>query len=184
VDRGFTLIEILLVLTLIGILTAIAVPRIDVGGYQADAAMQAVSSTLIAQQRIATLRQHDVVVAFDVAGNRIRLHEDVNSDGIIDAGERVRFVALEGDGRLGLGLAAPRPGFAGPVSITRQQDGLPALTFRRGGSTSEEAMIYVTSAQAAAGGGRAGHTRGIHIERATARVSLYEPAGSGWQRRF
>jgi prepilin-type N-terminal cleavage/methylation domain-containing protein len=181
---GHTLIETLIVLTLIGILTAIALPRIDVGGYQVDAAMQTVSSTLVAQQRISTLKQHDIVVAFDVAGGRLRIHEDANNDGIIDSDERVRLLALETDARFGVGVAAPRPGFPGPVAISRQQETWPALTFRRSGSTSEEAVIYLTTAVAAAGGGHAGHTRAIHVERATGRVSTFAAGPTGWQRRF
>ncbi len=134
--RGFSLVELLVVVTIIGILAAIAYPAIDSLRSSADAAMIQVATTLQAAQREAVARQHDVVVIFDAPNNRIRLVFDANNNGIADGTERTRGVALERQivfGRAG----APARGFgAGPVTLS---NGSQTLVFHRNGSASASA---------------------------------------------
>ncbi len=52
-------------------------------------AAQVVTSTLIYAQRQAISRQADTRVAFDVANNELRIHEDSTNDNIINFNERV-----------------------------------------------------------------------------------------------
>ena len=46
-------------------------------------------------QRNSITRQSNVIVSFDTGGKRVRLVQDDNNNGAIDAGERVNFRALE-----------------------------------------------------------------------------------------
>ena len=181
---GYSLAEVLTVIALIGIITAMAVPRIDVSGRQATAAEQAAGLTLTAAQRAAVARQHDVVVAFDVAAAAMRIHYDADNDGRIDGGELVRHEALGSGAVFGrAGAPAYRIG-SGPVSFTRTQDGKPAVTFHRNGSASEEGGFYVTSARAEAER-TPRHARVVVVDRATGRPTwaTYRTEG-GWKRDF
>ena len=55
----------LVVLGLIGLLTAILAPRVDFQHYQIEGGMQAVATALMAAQREAVGKQHDIAVMFD-----------------------------------------------------------------------------------------------------------------------
>ena len=78
---GFTLLELLVVLTVIGIFTTIVIPRVDVARFQLDAAMQEVASAVAAARGKAILRQHDYVLTFDVVGDRFHVLDDANNNG-------------------------------------------------------------------------------------------------------
>lgn len=181
--RGVTLIELLTVVVIIGILAAIAIPRVDVTRYRVNTAMQAAGLTLLAAQREAVTRQYDVIVRFDAAESTIRVHHDANNDGAVDAGERVRGRPL-GDNVV-FGLAAAPAYAIGPnaVTFTRTSAGVPAVTFHRNGSASEYGGVYITSRRAVLSG-RANETRVLEVERATGRTTWYRYNGSAWIRGF
>lgn len=182
--RGFTIIELLMVLILIGVLAAFAAPRIDLIGHRANGAMQGVGTTLLAAQRLALTRQHDVVVVFDDVAGVVRVHDDGNDNGVVDAGEHVSVTPLGDLVVFGLGGAPPLDGGAGAVTFTRTEGGRPAVTFHRSGSASESGVAYLTSRRAMANSGFAEDTRAIQVERATGRASWYRYRPSGWQRGF
>ena len=182
-ESGFSLIEVLIVLVLIGLATVMAVPRIDLDFYRIDAGMHAVGSQLLTAQRLAVKRQHNVVVAFDTAAHRIRVHQDADNDGLIDAGETSGYTAL-GDGVVfGCSGAptAPLLGVSRVISFVGRQYGMPAVTFRRSGSASEEGGFVLTSRRAAAEGGKPHSSRGVRVERSTGRITWYRYAGA-WKR--
>lgn len=184
-ERGVTLIELLVVLAVIGIVTAIAIPRIDAPRYRIEGAMRGIGSTLFAAQRLAMTRQHDIVVHVDQGANGIRVHEDVDNDGVVDPGERVRGEPLGEHVVFGRGGGAPaRPLGPGPVVVTKRKGGYPAVTFHRNGSASERAGFYLTSRRALTGSTYASDTRAIEIERATGRASWFRYINGQWQRGF
>ena len=180
---GFSLIEVLIVLVLIGLATVMAVPRIDLDFYRIDAGMHAIGGQLLGAQRLAVKRQHNVVVAFDTAGNRLRIHQDADNDGVIDAGEINTYSAL-GDGVVFGSSGAPVAPLLGVnrvVSFAGRQNGMPAVTFRRSGSASEEGGFVLTSRRAAARASNPSSSRGLRVERSTGRITWYRYSGA-WKR--
>ena len=144
---GFTLIEILIVIVFVSLLSGLAVPKVGLGKFRSDAAARLVVS--IAQQagRLALQRQYDVIVSFDTTRHRVRVVEDQNNNGAVDAGERVTWRTLEERER----FATPPTGLTGQVSAPvvgnalDAVDGMPSVTFHRDGSASTDAELYVTT---------------------------------------
>lgn len=173
----------LAVMVILGTLVAIVAPKIDVQKSRANAAMHTVGTMLLAAQRFAVTRQHNIIVVFDTVAPAMRVVDDTNNNNIADPGEHRRVVALE-QVVFGLGGAAPYDAYPGPVSFAKRFTGLPAVIFRRDGSASEAGAIYVTTPRAAARPGHSGDTRVIVVDRATARVSWYRASGASWKKGF
>ena len=183
---GLTLIEMLVVIGLIGLLTAIIPPPVDFEHFQIDGGMQAVSTTLMGAQRAAVAKQHNVAVMFDQTNSSLRILYDENNNNAIDASERIRVLQLDSHVRFGLGGALPLPQLGGsPVTFTRTISGLPSVIFHRNGSASQAGGLYLTSVRAAAG--LAGHqrdTRALEWYRATGRPEWWRYDGTNWTRGF
>jgi hypothetical protein len=163
----------------------IALPRIDVAQFQVNSAVQALSTTMVAAQREAITKQHDMILTFDADNRQLHLAWDANSNGAIEGNERARAVALDDRVVFGRGNA-PARGFGGaPINFDDVIGGLPALTFHRNGSASGVGGFYLTSRAAAAGdAARTNHTRAVEIIRATGRTEWWRYSGSEWVRGF
>lgn len=182
-DRGgFSIVELTVIVILVGLMASIAVPRIDRTEFQIRSAIQQVQTTLIAAKHMAVLKQHDVVLAFDTAQARIRVHSDANSNGAVDSGEDVRVFDLPEDIAFGKGSAPAWGTATAAVNFTQAQAGLPSLTFHRNGAASEETRFYVTTYRAALNGGFPEDARAVDIQRATGRVDCrsYDTT-DGWR---
>lgn len=177
---GITVVELILVMSLIGIMATIAAPMLDKEKFQLNGAALSVGSTFAAQQRNSVMRQHNIVLAFDTIEHTMRVHYDLDNDNTIDAGENFNLIELEEGVVFGRGATPARPLSSDPISLTGTQDGFPALTFRRNGSSSEEAIVYVTSQRARTTSAHSEDGRAIEIERATGRVRCYSYASSSW----
>ncbi len=181
--RGFTLVELLIALTLMSILAAVAIPNMNIGRHQAEAAMQTLGSDLLAAQRMAITRQHDIIVEFDIDQNTIHVVEDANDDGVREADEHVSSHPV-GDGVVfGHGGAPADAIGSGPLTFTQRTDGHPSVTFHRDGSASEAGGIYVQSARDEAAG-RSEGARLLVVDRATGRPSWFRYSDGAWQRGF
>lgn len=185
-DRsGFTLVELLLVMVIIGILTAITLPRFNLEGYKVSSAVRGITAGLNYGQRLAVTLQYSVNVAFDAANNRIRIHEDRNDDGVMDAGERVRYIPLEDGVFFDKGTGAALTYTTGAVgnqifNFTLAQGGLPVITFRRDGSASENGGFYINTRKGAALGNNS-WVRAAEVVRSTGRVIWYSFATAAWR---
>jgi prepilin-type N-terminal cleavage/methylation domain-containing protein len=181
--NGFTILELLVVMMIAAIVVTFAIPRIDFVAMEMNASGRGVMMTLLKAQRQAIMQQHAVVVAFDTANRRLRVHNDRDNDGVIDSDEILNFVALEGAAVFGRG-SAPALGFgSAAINLVKQQGGLPAITFARSGSASENGGLYITSRRDAGSGGRPNHARAFEIDRATGRTFFFQHDGS-WRSMF
>lgn len=180
-QRGFTLLEMMTALTIVGILAALALPRLDVDSYKVNAAVRSITSSLTYAERLAVSLQHDVRVSFDSVGSRLRVHEDNNNDGVMDAGERVTYNVIESGVIFGRGTATAFTFGNATFNFTRTQAGLPVVVFRRDGSASESGGFYITAARSAAAGNPHG-VRAGEIIRGSGRVIWHSYATGAWTR--
>ena len=184
-NYGFTLIETLVIVVIIGIVASLALPAIDPARFRIESGITSIASILQASQREAVTRQHDVRVGFDVANGFVLVHYDSDNNGVVDGGERRRSWPLEPELIFGLGPAPARPIGAAAVNFPTDAAGVPTVVFRRSGSASAAGGLYLTSRQAAAGlVKRRNDTRAIEILRATGRVEWWRYTGDQWRRGF
>lgn len=179
---GFTMPEVLAVVVIIGLAVAMAMPRVNLTPHRSEAAVHELASVLMAAQRAAVAGQYDVVVAFEQPERRVRVHHDLDNDGTMDANEPVRRTTLPNLVVFARTTSAlPQLG-ASAVSFTRRQAGVPAVTFNRSGSASEEGGAYLTTTTQT--NPQATTARAVVVDRATARASTFRYTSTGWKRRF
>jgi len=174
-----------MVLAIVGLLAAIALPNLDVQRYRVDSAARTLSSTLLGAQRQAVSQHHDVVVSFDLGANNLRVHSDTDNNGEVGSGERVRVVSLGENVVFGSGSAPAHSVGVGPVTFVRRSAaGHPAVTFRRSGSASEAGGAYVTSRRAVNTGTHPEDSRLVTVEHSTGRPSLLRYLHGAWEQQF
>jgi Tfp pilus assembly protein FimT len=174
-----------MVIAIIGIMTAMAIPKIDVARFKIEAGMQAVGTLLLASQRVAVTRQHDVVVMFDETNNALRILWDANNNGAVDAGEHVRVHDFGEPIVFGRATATPHSVIGAPsISFTQMNGGFKSLTFHRSGAASEEGGFYITSSREVSGGGHPSDTRAVEVERGTGRSTWFRWIPPAWKLGF
>jgi prepilin-type N-terminal cleavage/methylation domain-containing protein len=148
--RGFTLAETMVVLVVAAVVITIAIPRVDMTRFKADAVAQSIRSQLQYASRQSITRQHDVIVSFDTVTQQVITTLDANNNGVADPGERVTYRGLDTGIRFespsvnGIGGQAIRAPITG-TSLSSMK-GMPTLVFHRDGSVSSGAEIYVSIA--------------------------------------
>ena len=180
---GFTLVEALMVIVLLGLVAAFAIPKLNFGAYRINAGVRGLAGLLARAQRLAVTDQSDVNVIFNTSDNSVTLHEDANNDNVIQSTERVRTYPLGEGVAFGLGGAPLRVFAPAPLTFTHEMNGKPELIFRRDGSASENGAIYLTST-AALVSARPTDGRDVEIIEATGRVQWYQYNGSAWVQKF
>ncbi len=176
--KGFSLVELMYVMVIVGILAGVAIPLLDVSRFRMNSAVTTAATELMAAQRAAILRGHNMVVALDQSGNRLRIHTDANNDGIIQSDESWKVAELPEGVTFGLSGAPKLSEGAPPFTFRRRQGTYPAITFHRNGSCSEMGILYLT---ATGGGAHARNDRALEVIRSTAKVKCWSYAAGSWQ---
>jgi prepilin-type N-terminal cleavage/methylation domain-containing protein len=145
---GFSMIELLMVMVIISLTAAWALPKFSIARYRADAAGRLVRTQLSTAQRLAITRQSDVIVSFDATYNRLRVVQDFNNNDTLNTGDIISYRGLEE------GAKFVTPTWAGPNGSTpatpfvgaglRTISSLPSIIFHRDGSGSTDLEVYVT----------------------------------------
>jgi prepilin-type N-terminal cleavage/methylation domain-containing protein len=178
IDRatsGFTLVELLVVLTVFAALVGIFAPRIDRERFRLDGAVQTLALELTASQRKAVLQQHDIAIRFDVPASTFIVHVDENSNGKIDPGEATKTVDFEDGVVYGLAGAPPLGTASVAVTFADGEGNVPVVTFHRNGAASEFGAVYLTSAA-----GASEYTRSVQVVRATGEVTCHSYREGSW----
>lgn len=175
---GFSMIELLMTLIIMGIVAMMAVPRMDLSHMKSDAALRQVTTLFVEAQRTALMKQYNVIISVDVATNRLRLIEDRNNSGVIDAGDRTTWMALETGTRFAV-TPTPVDGMGGMVTFTRPRtvDGFPSVIFRRNGAASSDGVMFFTARPT-----DPGSLRAVVITQSTGRAESFKYTGSSWVR--
>jgi prepilin-type N-terminal cleavage/methylation domain-containing protein len=181
---GFSLMELVVVLGMVGLMVAIAVPRIDITGYRANSSLQVLGTTILTAQRQALTQQHDIIVRFDTVNLRLRVHQDRNNNGVVDSTEHIRSVPMIESILFGRGDAPQRGSLSLPISFTRRVSGDRAIIFHRDGSASEGGGFYLTSNKAMGVDSFPEHSRLVIVERSTGRAAAYRYLGGAWTKVF
>jgi prepilin-type N-terminal cleavage/methylation domain-containing protein len=177
--HGFTMIETILVLVIIGVVTAIGLPRLDAFKYRSDATAVMIRSLVMQAQREAVVGQHDLIVSIDTAKHRIILGFDKDNDGSIASTERIRTQALPDQSKFATPPTPLSPDLSDYGSIRagalQTISGLPSVVFRRDGSLSTVLELYTTSAR-----GRLKDFRVTSVVQATGRTDYLRYDGTAW----
>jgi prepilin-type N-terminal cleavage/methylation domain-containing protein len=142
---GFSMIELVVVLVIMGVFAGLAIPKVNAGRSRADAAAQQVRSVFLTAQRTSLTRQYDVIVSFDTAKSAVRIGEDTDNNGKI-IGVEWKFWRSIGDGRFMVPPVRADNITVGTYSIVgtfKLVDGMPSIVFHRDGSASSDVEIYV-----------------------------------------
>lgn len=179
---GFSVIELLIVVSIIAIMAAIALPKVRVERAQVDGAVRTVSMAIMVAQREAVSRGHNVLVVFDTAHHVIRTVWDRNNNLAFDAGEKTRPFPIPERVVMGRGAGVPAFGAsAADVPLMLTMNNAPMMVLQRNGGTDRPLTLYLTSGRAQRGFGDK-DTRALTVDRATARPIWYVWAAAGWRR--
>jgi prepilin-type N-terminal cleavage/methylation domain-containing protein len=175
--RGFTTVEIAVVLVIIGLMAALVLPKVRVDNAAVDSAARALHLSMLAAQRDAVARAHNVLVVVDGSDHTLSVVWDANGNGVADAGERSRPVMLPN----GVRFAAP-PGVTPlPGDDAANMGATPTIVLQRNGAADRVHTIYITSTRSL-GGALPVEARAVRITRATGRPAWFAWTGADWRR--
>ncbi|MHB8838601.1 MAG: GspH/FimT family pseudopilin [Gemmatimonadaceae bacterium] len=177
--RGYTIIELMLVLALIAIMAAMAIPKISFLRLRQDANGRLVQKTLISAQQTAMKYNTNVLFVLDYAASRMRVVQDTNANGAADAAEQWTSWRLNE----GASFAIPAVTVDGATAYYATGPGVsstgtgPVITFYPNGSASGDAFLYIGVPT-----GRSDALRAIEFTGATGRTRLWRYLSGSWKR--
>jgi prepilin-type N-terminal cleavage/methylation domain-containing protein len=181
--HGFSLIELLIVLVIIGVVAGLTVPKLNLSTYRVEAIAQQVRSVFQTAQRTSLTRQFDVIISFDTVRSELRIGEDKDNSHSIDPGEvRVWRPTGQNEGNI---FSIPPKKLDGTVatksivgSDLKSIDNFPSITFHRDGSASSDAEVYMSNASRGVM-----QYRAVTLTRSTGRTEMYRynVKGARWE---
>ncbi len=176
------MIELLMVVTIIGIMALMVLPKIRIDNGAVDTAVRTVGMSVMVAQREAVSHQHNVLVQFDTAGHVVRTIWDANNNNAEDSGEKSRPFLFPERVMLGRPGSVPKLGGSGETAPSRLSTPRgPYFVMQRSGSVDRSDVLYFTTAKALNGGADQ-DVRAMAISRATGRSVWYKWTGSAWRR--
>jgi prepilin-type N-terminal cleavage/methylation domain-containing protein len=177
--RGWTMIEMSIVLAVIVILLAIAAPNIDFAKFRMDGNMRALQNQLIANQLQSVQRQMPIIVTVVYDQGHLTITEDKNANGVADPeeytynrtlAEGAQFIIPPVTIDSATAYYATGPG----LTYLNQTYMYPTVTFYPNGSTSGNVVVYIGSSS-----GRLTDMRALAITGSTSKVRFYRMASDG-----
>lgn len=181
--RGFTLVEMMIVVVLIAIVTAFSMPKIDYTQMRLDSAGRSLRGALQQAQARAIAQQHNVDVGVDVNRSRLVMIDDYKADMLQDSVGEHEWAASLNDGVIFATPSLSLPGGETPIggvagatltSMTYQTALIKAFVFHPDGSVSSDVQLYIKSQR-----GLARDWRAIYIWQATGRTDWYRMSSTG-----
>lgn len=177
--RGWTIIEMSIVLAVIVLLAAIALPNIDFAKYRMDGNARTVQNQFIVQQLRATQRNMPMILTIVYDQGLMTITEDANSNGVADASEYTYNRTLVEGAQFVIPpstIDGATPYYAtGPgLTYLNQTYMYPTITFYPNGSASGNVVVYIGSTA-----GRLTDMRALQITGATSKVKFYRMASDG-----
>jgi type II secretory pathway pseudopilin PulG len=183
--RAFTLIEMVIVVCLIALITAMTLPQVNYTAYRVDSGARAVRAAFQRAENYAVNSQHNQLVAIDVPNGEVYIVDDVNNNLAADPGEHISAVPLQ-DGVIfatppasntwaGASLATAPLMAASLITVTINGNALPAFVYRSDGAASTSLQVYLTSMRR-----QVTDWRGVNVTQATGHVDWYKDQAGTW----
>jgi prepilin-type N-terminal cleavage/methylation domain-containing protein len=183
-SKGYGIPELLIVITIAGILAATAVPNYSqmVLRRQVDGESKKLFMDLQLARISAIKNNNDVIVSINTAGNQYTIHDDTNSDAVVDAGENVKVIALLQRVRFGFfGGGINDPDGNAVANSVALVGGGSVITFNSSGEASTGGSMYLIPTSDLGQSNRL--LRAISVVQATGGVDYWEylTATNTWQ---
>ncbi len=182
--QGFTLPEILIVITLIAVVAGWAFTRFTNMNYQMDANVRLLQNIIIGAQQTAISRNVPVQLMFDASSDtamRVRVLLDADDDGQVSVNETVTYRPLSGARFLAPATTIDGAAVAymtGPGRVSGRPALMQALRIAPNGTLGGDVVIYIGTVSS-----RPYDQRALAITGATARSAFWSRATGGWRRR-
>ncbi|MEK0430218.1 MAG: hypothetical protein RL139_22 [Gemmatimonadota bacterium] len=184
---GFSFLELVFVIVLIGLAARAFFVRFNYWRYRMDGNVALVQNAILAAQQTAIQRNVQVQVMIDASAHRVRILQDYNTNGIMDAGDTVIYRPLIDGAR----FAAPGSTLDGVAASFVTGPGM-----RETGNTLQRAFLITPSGQVSPSSGAGagdvvvylGSPRGLTTDEravqvigATTRAIFWSRASGRWR---